>query len=217
MTWLSFNSPLPQWGVLEGELFAMLRHIRTRRFGDTPFADHNLYLSFPSCSSPTSFWYVPEDGCFVDWVVLDNQRPVSIASISKFGFGLVVQSYVSVCCSPWQFCSLSLCFVWYINVCNISDFLQLLFRNKVDRTLYYLNRTLLINNLLYIYPETKSASRKLNHVSKNDMWLQLWPGISGNRQLLCFVKCDPTWLRQMFRLNYDKTGAANYFYVSLLH
>jgi hypothetical protein len=44
----------------------------------------------------TSFWYVPEVRRLVGWVALGTQRPFSIASTSKLGFGLVVRNYVSV-------------------------------------------------------------------------------------------------------------------------
>ena len=58
----------------------------------------------------TSFWYVPEVTQLVGWVALGTQRPFSIASTSKLGFGLVVRNYVSVCYggpvgSPWQCCN----------------------------------------------------------------------------------------------------------------
>jgi hypothetical protein len=73
----------------------VLRHSRTTSFGTTLSAALDLYLPFPSRSFPTSCRCVSEVRRLVGWA-LDTQRPVSVSSTSKFGFGLV-QSYVSVC------------------------------------------------------------------------------------------------------------------------
>jgi hypothetical protein len=59
MAMLSFLIPPPPlMSGFAGEFCAVLRHIMTRRFGDTASAALNLYL-YPSSSSTMSLWYVP--------------------------------------------------------------------------------------------------------------------------------------------------------------
>ena len=95
----------PERVILEEDVCAISRHIRTRSSGDTLSSALDQYLFCSSCSSPTALLDVPEVRLLVGRVALDTQRPASTTTTFKIGFRSCSNN-VSMCVavgflSPW--------------------------------------------------------------------------------------------------------------------